>query len=451
MAIDWAKVRSAMTQTPDYNPGARGAGAGYRTTVGPETGTPYRGSGYGANQYNWGRNFGSRPKAGGGADYMSTIGTLNKVKTPPKADPNAWSQARYEMTRPDAYGMDEEELAKTGGVFDAARAAGSKFTTPFLEMGKQVLGGLGDMTEGMGRGVRLHKAFKDKYGGNSGEWKAAKAAGSKFTTPLLEMGRQVLGGVGDMAEGIGRGSRLHKAFKDKYGGSDEWKVAKASMMTPKDQAFYDKYMRLADMAQDNQKAQEYRDIAETAWRNQQTTDRLAQTMGFEGYDDPKYTDKRYTGGRREGQLVPGVERMANNPYIQALMAAGDDTGTGSLEGPVGSGMIPEEDILNIITGELDGPVGSGMDPDRIVPKMKPDPYNPYRDEDYGAPITYNPYRDEDYGAPIQPSWWDRFKKAPFENLPFYSGPFDWNFSPEYPSMDITEDLEDERGRLGLYD
>ena len=183
-------------------------------------------------------------------------------------------------------------------------------------------------------------------------------------------------------------------------------------------------------------------IAETAWRNQQTTDRLAQTMGFEGYDDPKYTDKRYTGGRREGQLVPGVERMANNPYIQALMAAGDDTGTGSLEGPVGSGMIPEEDILNIITGELDGPVGSGMDPDRIVPKMKPDRYNPYRDEDYGAPITYNPYRDEDYGAPIQPSWWDRFKNAPFENLPFYSGPFDWNFSPEYPSMDITEDLRE---------
>jgi len=383
-----------MTDTPGYNPGAWGGPGQHYGNV-PD----YKGSAYGQNQGNqWMSNFGSRPKAGGGADYMSTIGTPSKAKTVPTADPNAWSKARYEMTRPNAYGMDEEELAKTGGVFDAARAAGSK-----------------------------------------------------FTTPLLEMGKQVLGGVGDMAEGIGRGSRLHKAFKDKYGGSDEWKVAKASMMTPKDQAFYDKYMRLADMAQDNQKAQEYRDIAETAWRNQQTTDRLAQTMGFEGYNDPKYTDKRYTGGPREGQFVPGVDRMANNPYIQALMAAGDDTGTGSLEGPVGSGMIPEEDILNIITGELDGPVGSGMDPDRIVPKMKPDRYNPYRDEDYGAPITYNPYRDEDYGAPIQPSWWDRFKKSPFENLPLYSGPFDWNFSPEYPSMDITEDLEDERGRLGLYD
>ena len=395
MAIDWSKVRSAMTQTPDYNPGVRGAGREYYGNV-----PNYRGSGYGVNQYNNMSNFGSRPQAGGGPDYMSTIGTPNRPRTIPTADSNALSRANYLMTRPDAYGMDEEELEQKGGIFDAARAAGSKFTTPMLEMGKAVLSGLGGV-----------------------------------------------------AEGIGRGSRLHKAYKDQYGGSDEYKVAKAAMMTPEDQAFYDKYMNLADMAQDADKRQEYLDTAETAWRNQQTTDRLAQTLGFEGYNDPKYIDQRYTGGSREGQLVPGVARMENNPYIQALMAAGDDTGTGSLEGPVGSGMIPEEDILNIITGELDGPVGSGMDPDRIVPKMKPDPYNPYRDEDYGPPITYNPYRDEDYGAPIQPSWWDRFKNAPFENLPFYSGPFDFNFSPEYPSMDITEDLEEERGRgrLALYD
>ena len=80
--------------------------------------------------------------------------------------------------------------------------------------------------------------------------------------------------------------------------------------------------------------------------------------------------------------------------------------------------------------------------DEIFPGDITEDYTPYPDEKWGAPINYNPYRDEDYGAPIQPSWWDRFKKSPFENLPLYSGPFDWNFSPEYPSMDITEDLRE---------
>jgi hypothetical protein len=428
MAIDWAKVRSAMTNTPDYNPGAwGGAGQHYSNVPG------YKGSAYGQNQGNqWMRNFGSRPQAGGGADYMSTIGTPNRVKTIPTADPNAWSQARYEMTRPDAYGMDEEELAQKGGV-----------------------------------------------------WDAAKAAGSKFTTPLFEMGKKVLGGVGDMAEGISRGSRLHKAFKDKYGGSGEWKAAKAAMMTPEDQAFYDKYMRLADMAQDNQKAQEYRDIAETAWRNQQTTDRLAQTMGFEGYNDPKYIDERYTGGRRKGQFVPGVERMANNPYIQSLMAAGT-------ERPVGL-QYDDPDMLNeILPGEpgvdlrpyagmesgIDyDAMGLAPDPEndllygepgfgaqKIKPKMKPDRYNPYRDEDYGAPIwPVDPYEgiyespltDLLYGEELVDATPERPLHSRHEFLPRDTvaitgmgggmnafpeqGWWDWILGRD-PDIDITEDI-----------
>ena len=175
--------------------------------------------------------------------------------------------------------------------------------------------------------------------------------------------------------------------------------------------------------------------------------------------------------------------MENNPYIQALMAAGDDTGTGSLEGPVGSGMIPEEDILNIITGELDGPVGSGMDPDRIVPKMKPDPYNPYRDEDYDVPlrnidpyegIYESPLTDTLYGEELVDATPNRPLHSRHEFLPRDTvaitgmgggmnafpeqGWWDWILGRE-PSMDITEDLEEEevidllkkgKGRIGLY-
>ncbi len=33
MAIDWSKVRSEMTQTQDYNPGARGAGRAHYSDV----------------------------------------------------------------------------------------------------------------------------------------------------------------------------------------------------------------------------------------------------------------------------------------------------------------------------------------------------------------------------------------------------------------------------------
>ena len=47
-----------------------------------------------------------------------------------------------------------------------------------------------------------------------------------------------------------------------------------------DQAFYDKYMNLYERTGD----QAHKDTAETAWRNKQTSDRLAAyTTGFEDY------------------------------------------------------------------------------------------------------------------------------------------------------------------------
>ena len=49
---------------------------------------------------------------------------------------------------------------------------------------------------------------------------------------------------------------------------------KESLMTPKDQTFYDKYMRLADMASDPDKRQEHIDTANTARQNMQITGRL---------------------------------------------------------------------------------------------------------------------------------------------------------------------------------
>ena len=107
---------------------------------------------------------------------------------------------------------------------------------------------------------------------------------------------EIFGKVGDLAKGAMRGSRLHSSYKDaavaaggtKAEGSKAWEADKRAMMTDEDQAFYDKYMNLADMAQDNEKAAEYRKTAETAWRNKQTSDRLATVNRFEGYAPDKY-------------------------------------------------------------------------------------------------------------------------------------------------------------------
>ena len=78
---------------------------------------------------------------------------------------------------------------------------------------------------------------------------------------------------------IGRDRAMQKQ-NDAYFGNTmlknrpQYKKAQMSLMTPKDKDFYDKYMNLADMAQDNNKAEEYRDIAKTAYNNMQTTGRM---------------------------------------------------------------------------------------------------------------------------------------------------------------------------------
>ena len=154
-----------------------------------------------------------------------------------------------------------------------------------------------------------------------------------------------------------------------------------------DKQFYDKYMNLADMAQDNEQKQFYLDQAETAWRNKQTSDRLAAYTGFEDYLPSKYTGtgegSRYTGGHHDrGKYVPGVEIMGN--IMERLGGQGPGTTTGQTIGAVG-GPIPEDDSVSIdITEDLYGGYPGPEDdvlwgePDgRITPKIKPKP-DPWR-------------------------------------------------------------------------
>jgi len=241
-----------------------------------------------------------------------------------------WGKVRQAMTTNDAY-----------------RGTGGRSRPRQLYGGDQGKGGQGN--------VWRPSAFSQRQPGiaaanvrprSGGIWDAVKARGRKITPWMAD----IAGKVGDTFDDAMRGSRLHKAFKDKYGGSGEWKAAKASMMTDKDQAFYDKYMNLAEMAQDNEKAQEYRDIAETAWRNKQTSDRLAAYTGFEDYLPGKYTGEgegaRYTGnvpgGRdRIGQFVPGVGIMQDI--------------ADRLRGPGDTETEPDMDITADLYGGYPGP------------------------------------------------------------------------------------------------
>ena len=224
---------------------------------------------------------------------------------------------------------------------------------------------------------------------------------------------EVMEQFGGLTEGALRGSRLHRDYKDravaaggtKAEGSKAWEADKRAMMTDKDQAFYDKYMNLADMATDNEKAAEYRKTAETAWRNKQTSDRLAAATGFEDYLPDKYIDKRYTGSHpRAGEFVPGVGRM--NEVAENLGFGGwypnQGTGRSMAEGrdAIASQMNVDPSLMapDYEIGEHwsidDTPFGLTETEDITAD------YTPYPDEKWGAPINYNPYRDEDYGAPL---------------------------------------------------
>tara|TARA_R100001530_G_scaffold134410_1_gene109220 strand:+ start:84 stop:1298 length:1215 start_codon:yes stop_codon:yes gene_type:complete len=230
-----------------------------------------------------------------------------------------------------------------------------------------------------------------------GIWDAVKAGGRKITPWMAD----IAGKVGDTFDDAMRGSRLHQSYQDDLGrvaGHKEWEKDKRSMMTDEDRAFEKKYLNLASMAQDNQKAQEYKDIAETAWRNKQTSDRLSAIKGFEGYAPGKYTGvgegSRYTGDVYEGQgrtgkHVPGVQIMRDllgYGYGEGTEYAGPGQTIGAAGGP-----IPDPDMD--ITADLGGPLTPAGGPIPGVPeeKPRPDDYWNYPDEDQLSP--FDPWAD----------------------------------------------------------
>ena len=87
-----------------------------------------------------------------------------------------------------------------------------------------------------------------------------------------------MGMIAPLATHVIRTQVMAGQNRDYFGGN--WLHSKIpqnvreSMMTQKDQDFYDKYMNLASLAQGNQEKQEYLDTANTAIQNSQNTARL---------------------------------------------------------------------------------------------------------------------------------------------------------------------------------
>ena len=471
MAINWAKVRQAMTQTPDYNTSIGGGDAYYNR---PD----YKGNAFRANQYNNMRNFGNRPNAGGGADYMSTIGNVNRPTTAAKSNPNAFANARAAMTSPAAYG-DEEE----GGIMEVIKEKGSNFVndaktmasdlTPNVNFRMPGIGGLAmGMADSISNNMRDHRYLDSIYGKGSPEKNMAF-----FRKANFDAGNNM--GTNDMTTmSIGdtsRGSSMGQAMKyfNKAGISQR---NLERFMDPNDK-FYGSEAYLRSQA-GGSGAEDF-DIGMSFIKNAKASANLARDMAYAEQADAAnrgVSGVSYAEPDMLNEILPGEPGVDLRPY--AGMQSGIDYDA------MGLAPDPENDLLY---GE------PGFGAQKIVPNLnKPpmdDPYNPYRDEDYGAPlrnidmyegIYESPLTDTLYGEELvsdsvnprlrnNPAFmrprdtvaiesmgggmnaFDRRTPGPFEYLPFYSGPGDLNFSPELEEEDVVlGDGSIVNSRLDLY-
>ena len=148
--------------------------------------------------------------------------------------------------------------------------------------------------------------------------------GSAFTGGTEKAKSYLPGTVGMATRGIEsvlKNRQMHNQNVNYFGGN--WfdsKVpnkVKESLMTPKDKTFYDKYMRLADMASDPDKRQEHIDTANTARQNMQITGRLNYGLS---QIDPQgtYTNKTGLPSYSQDLFGEGYNRFNLDRFKKAM-------------------------------------------------------------------------------------------------------------------------------------
>ena len=193
-------------------------------------------------------------------------------------------------------------------------------------------------------------------------------------------------------ESVLKNRKMHGENVDYFGGNLlDSKVpnrVKESLMTPRDQSFYDKYMNLASLTDDTEKKQYYIDQANTARQNMQITGRLNYGLS---QIDPQgtYTNREGLPSYSQDLFGEGFNRFNLDRFKEAM---------GMGEGILG-----------------------GLDPD----DRHPEALHEYEKETFGLP----PYMREDEGI--------------FGDIPVTDPPRGKELNPLIPdwSLDLNKDRE----------
>jgi len=193
-------------------------------------------------------------------------------------------------------------------------------------------------------------------------------------------------------ESVLKNRKMHGENVDYFGGNLlDSKVpnrVKESLMTPRDQSFYDKYMNLASLTDDTEKKQYYIDQANTARQNMQITGRLNYGLS---QIDPQgtYTNREGLPSYSQDLFGEGFNRFNLDRFKEAM--------------GLGEGIL------------------GGLDPD----DRHPEALHEYEKETFGLP----PYMREDEGI--------------FGDIPVTDPPRGKELNPLIPdwSLDLNKDRE----------
>tara|TARA_Y100000310_G_scaffold139937_1_gene139293 strand:- start:983 stop:2131 length:1149 start_codon:yes stop_codon:yes gene_type:complete len=211
-----------------------------------------------------------------------------------------------------------------------------------------------------------------------------------------EKAKSYLPGTWGMAtrgiDAVLRNRKMHGENVDYFGGNLlDSKVptrVKESLMTPRDQSFYDKYMNLASLTDDTEKKQYYIDQANTARQNMQITGRLNYGLS---QIDPQgtYTNREGLPSYSQDLFGEGYNRFNLDRFKEAM--------------GLGEGIL------------------GGLDPD----DRHPEALHEYEKETFGLP----PYMREDEGI--------------FGDIPVTDPPRGKELNPLIPdwSLDLNKDRE----------
>ena len=127
------------------------------------------------------------------------------------------------------------------------------------------------------------RAPSNRWDRKLGKWIKDKAgkAGEGIMGPYHAMAKA---GKELFVDPIRKASENERLMGELYKDEDSMDRIRKSLMTDKNKEFYEKYMRLADLTSDSDKAREYRKTANTALSNAQISSRLNYALGQLGYD-----------------------------------------------------------------------------------------------------------------------------------------------------------------------